>query len=86
MASEIIVIIDESGNMNKNAGIYEGQDRFECRLNIEADLKEQGFLVDKTPYRLPAGKCYRCNTIIEPYLSKQWFVKTKPLAEKAIDT
>ncbi|HNY63928.1 MAG TPA: valine--tRNA ligase [Deltaproteobacteria bacterium] len=82
---EIIVIIDESGNMNKNAGIYEGQDRFECRLNIEADLKEQGFLVDKTPYRLPAGKCYRCNTIIEPYLSKQWFVKTKPLAEKAID-
>jgi valyl-tRNA synthetase len=82
---EIIVIIDESGNMNKNAGAYNGQDRFECRLKLEADLQEQGFLVDKTPYRLPAGKCYRCKTVIEPYLSKQWFVKTKPLAEKAID-
>jgi valyl-tRNA synthetase len=82
---EIIVIIDENGNMSANAGSYAGQDRFECRLNLERDLQDQGFLVDKTPYRLPAGKCYRCKTIIEPALSKQWFVRTKPLAEKAID-
>jgi len=81
---EIIVVIDESGAMNENAGPYKGMDRFECREKIEHDLEVQGYLVDKTPYRLPAGKCYRCKTIIEPYLSKQWFVKTKPLAEGAI--
>ncbi|HOW99619.1 MAG TPA: valine--tRNA ligase, partial [Deltaproteobacteria bacterium] len=82
---EIIVIIDENGNMNDKAGAYAGQDRFECRQNLEQDLQGQGYLIDKTAYRLPAGKCYRCKTIIEPALSKQWFVKTKPLAEKAIE-
>ena len=81
---EIIVIIDESGNMNVNAGQYTGLDRFECRKQLERDLEEQGFLVDKTHYRVPVGKCYRCKTTIEPYLSKQWFVKTRPLAEEAI--
>jgi valyl-tRNA synthetase len=81
---EVIVIIDESGNMNVNAGQYMGLDRFECRKQLERDLEEQGFLVDKTHYRVPVGKCYRCKTTIEPYLSKQWFVKTRPLAEEAI--
>ena len=81
---EVIVIIDESGNMNINAGQYTGLDRFECRKQLERDLEEQGFLVDKTHYRVPVGKCYRCKTTIEPYLSKQWFVKTRPLAEEAI--
>ncbi len=81
---EVIVIIDESGNMNVNAGQYIGLDRFECRKQLERDLEEQGFLVDKTHYRVPVGKCYRCKTTIEPYLSKQWFVKTRPLAEEAI--
>jgi valyl-tRNA synthetase len=82
---EIIVIIDESGLMSQNTGPYKGMDRFECRKQLEIDLQEQGYLVDKTPYKVPVGKCYRCKTVIEPYLSKQWFVRTKPLAEKAID-
>jgi len=81
---EVIVVIDESGVMNKHAGPYAGLDRFACRQQLEQDLQEQGFLVDKTPYRVPVGKCYRCKTVIEPYLSKQWFVAAKPLAEKAI--
>jgi valyl-tRNA synthetase len=81
---DVIVIIDESGAMNENAGPYKGFDRFECRKALEKDLEEEGFLVDKTTYRVPVGKCYRCRTTIEPYLSKQWFVKMKPLAEEAI--
>ena len=81
---DIIVIMDESGVMNENAGPYQGMDRFECRRKLEEDLQEQGYLIDKTPYTVPVGKCYRCKTVIEPYLSKQWFVKTKPLAEEAI--
>jgi valyl-tRNA synthetase len=81
---EVIVIIDESGSMNANAGRYNGLDRFECRKQLEKDLADLGFLVDKTAYRVPVGKCYRCKTTIEPYLSKQWFVKTRPLADEAI--
>ncbi len=81
---EVIVIIDESGFMNANAGVYDKLDRFECRKQLEQDLSEQGFLVDKTAYRVPVGQCYRCKTTIEPYLSKQWFVRTKPLAEASI--
>ena len=81
---EVIVIIDESGFMNVNAGQYNGLDRFECRKQLEKDLADSGFLVDKTTYRVPVGKCYRCKTTIEPYLSKQWFVKTRPLADEAI--
>jgi valyl-tRNA synthetase len=81
---EIVVIMDESGVMNENAGPYQGMDRFECRRRLEDDLKEQGYLIDKTPYTVPVGKCYRCKTVIEPYLSKQWFVDTKPLAKEAI--
>ena len=81
---EVIVIIDESGFMNVNAGAYNGLDRFECRKQLEKDLADNGFLVDKTAYRVPVGKCYRCKTTIEPYLSKQWFVKTRPLADEAI--
>ena len=81
---EVIVIMDESGIMNENAGSYQGLDRFECRNDLERDLEEKGYLVDKTPYRVPVGKCYRCKSVIEPYLSKQWFVKMKPLAQQAI--
>ena len=81
---DLIVVIDESGRMNAHAGAYQGLDRFECRRRLEEDLQASGYLIDKTAYRLPAGKCYRCKTIIEPALSKQWFVKTKPLADKAI--
>jgi len=81
---EIIVVIGESGEMNENAGNYREMDRFECRKQLETDLAEQGYLIDKTTYKVPVGKCYRCKTVIEPYLSKQWFVSTKPLAQEAI--
>ncbi|HPC47425.1 MAG TPA: valine--tRNA ligase, partial [Deltaproteobacteria bacterium] len=81
---DVIVVIDDSGAMSDNAGPYRGLDRLECRHRLEEDLRRQGHLVDKTPYRVPVGTCYRCKTVIEPYLSKQWFVRTKPLAEAAV--
>jgi len=59
-------------------------DRFECREKILDDLKNSGLLETIEPYRNAIGHCYRCKTMIEPLLSKQWFVKTAPLAEKAI--
>ncbi len=81
---ERIKVIDEDGRMNDHAGPYKGMDRFECRKKILEDLEEQGLLVKVEPYRHAVGHCYRCKTMIEPLLSKQWFVKVKPLAEKAV--
>ena len=80
---ERIKVIDESGRMNELAGPYQGMDRFECRERILDDL-EQAELLEKTePYRHAVGHCYRCKTMIEPLLSKQWFVSTGPLAKDA---
>jgi valyl-tRNA synthetase len=79
-----IKVIDENGRMNSLAGPYEGMDRFECRQKILEDLEEAGLLEKIDPYRHAVGHCYRCKTMIEPLLSKQWFVKVGPLAEKAI--
>jgi valyl-tRNA synthetase len=62
---------------------YRGKDRFEARKQIVAELKEKGFLEKVEPYRNAIGHCYRCQTIIEPYLTPQWFVRIKPLAEPA---
>jgi len=73
------------GRMNENAGDYKDMDRFEAREVILEDLKEKGLLEKIEPHTLSAGHCYRCHTIIEPYLSKQWFVKMKPLAKPAIE-
>jgi valyl-tRNA synthetase len=81
---ERITVIDEYGRMNDQAGPYAGMDRFECRDRIVQDLKEAGLLEKIEPYQNAVGHCYRCKTMIEPLLSKQWFVRTKPLAEKAI--
>ena len=79
-----IQVINTDGTMNERCGKYAGLDRFECREKLLAELKEKGLLEKVEPYRLALGKCYRCQTIIEPYLSLQWFVKMKPLADKAI--
>ena len=79
-----IKVIDENGRMNEWAGPYKGMDRFECREKILEDLKEAGLLERTEPYRNAVGHCYRCKTMIEPLLSKQWFVQVGPLAEKAI--
>ncbi len=82
---ERIKVIDEDGRMTHLAGPYRGMDRFECREKIVEDLKKMGLLEKIEPYKTPLGHCYRCKTVIEPLLSKQWFVKVKPLAEKAIE-
>ncbi|MFO8090459.1 MAG: valine--tRNA ligase [Desulfatiglandaceae bacterium] len=81
---ERISVIDEHGLMNEKAGPYAGMDRFACRDKIVHDLKEAGLVEKIEPYQNAVGHCYRCKTMIEPLLSKQWFVRTKPLAEKAI--
>jgi valyl-tRNA synthetase len=81
---ERIKVIDEDGMMNDMAGPYGGMDRFECRERIVEDLKALGLLEKVEPYRNATGHCYRCKTMIEPLLSKQWFVKIAPLAEKAV--
>ena len=80
---ERIKVIDENGNMNELAGPYQGMDRFECREKILDDLSQAGLLEKVEPYRNAVGHCYRCKTVIEPLLSKQWFVKVGPLAEAA---
>ena len=82
---ERVKVIDEDGRMNELAGKYQGMDRFECRKRILEDMEKDDLLEKKEPYRHATGHCYRCKTMIEPLLSKQWFVKTAPLAEKAIE-
>jgi valyl-tRNA synthetase len=82
---ERIKVIDENGVMNELAGPYRGMDRFVCREKILDDLRNRGLLEKVEPYRHATGHCYRCKTLIEPLLSKQWFVRTSPLAEKAIE-
>ena len=80
----MVQVIDTKGYMNENAGKYAGQERYEARKNIVKDLKELGLLVKEEDYTHNVGHCYRCSTVIEPLVSKQWFVKMKPLAEPAI--
>jgi len=81
---EAIKVIDERGIMNSLAAQYEGLDRFACRERILKDLEAKGLLEKVEPYVHKVGHCYRCKTMIEPLLSKQWFVRVKPLAEKAL--
>jgi len=82
---EVVKVIDDDGKMNENAVHYKGTDRFECREKIIRELDEKGLLEKIEPYNLGVGKCYRCKTIVEPSLSLQWFLKTKPLAQPAIE-
>ncbi len=79
-----IDVMDEHARMNESAGDYKGLDRYEARAAVLTDLKEQAFLVAVKDYTVPLGKCDRCNTVVEPRLSEQWFVKIGPLAKKAI--
>jgi valyl-tRNA synthetase len=82
---EQIKVIDETGRMNEKSGPYRGMDRFECREKIVKDFEREEVLVKIEDYRHMVGHCYRCKTIVEPNLSLQWFVKTKPLAKTAIE-
>ncbi|WP_027414873.1 valine--tRNA ligase [Aneurinibacillus terranovensis] len=79
-----ILVMDESGKMNGNAGAYQGQDRFECRKNIVRDMQEQGILFKIEEHMHSVGHSERSGAVVEPYLSTQWFVKMGPLAEQAI--
>jgi valyl-tRNA synthetase len=79
-----IKVIDENAMMTGAAGPYANLDRFVARKSVVADLEKIGALVKIEDYQLSLGKCDRCKTAVEPLISTQWFVKTKPLAEKAI--
>jgi valyl-tRNA synthetase len=81
---EQIIVMDEGGIMNDKAGRFAGMDRFAARDAIIKALKEQELLEGIQDHELAVGHCERCKTVIEPYLSDQWFVKMKPLAEKAV--
>lgn len=80
-----IIIMDTSAKMNSNVPPkYVGLDRYECRRELLRDLEKEGFLLTTEKHTHSVGHCYRCDTVIEPYLSDQWFVKMKPLAEPAL--
>lgn len=81
---EVIQVIDQDARMAAEAGPYQGMDRYECREKILADLQEQGYMLGHNAHAHAVGHCYRCNTVIEPLVSQQWFVKMKPLAEPAM--
>jgi valyl-tRNA synthetase len=80
-----IKVIDENGQMTAAAGSYAGLDRFEARRRVVADLQDLGLVEKIEDYPLSLSRCQRCKTVVEPLVSTQWFVKIKPLAEKAID-
>ncbi|MBU7593744.1 valine--tRNA ligase [Metabacillus halosaccharovorans] len=81
---ERILVMNEDGTMNSNAGTYNGLDRFECRKKIVKDLQEQGVLFKIEEHMHSVGHSERSGAVVEPYLSTQWFVKMQPLADEAI--
>ncbi|MDY6917454.1 MAG: valine--tRNA ligase [Chloroflexota bacterium] len=82
---ELVNILNPDGTMNENAGPYAGLDRFACREAILADLKNEGLFIETKPHVHSVGHCCRCGTAVEPWASKQWFIKIAPLAVPAID-
>jgi len=78
-----INVMTPDAHINENGGVYQGLDRYEARKKIVADLEAQGLLekIEEHPQRI--GSCYRCSSVVEPYLSLQWFVQIAPLADKA---
>jgi valyl-tRNA synthetase len=81
---ERINILTEDGRINENGGRFAGLDRYEARKAVLAALGERGLRRGDRPHRHPVGRCQRCDTVIEPYLSRQWFVEAKPLADPAL--
>jgi valyl-tRNA synthetase len=82
---ERVLVMNEDGTMNANAGEYQGLDRFECRKKIVKDLQEAGVLFKIEDHLHSVGHSERSGAVVEPYLSTQWFVKMQPLADKAIE-
>jgi valyl-tRNA synthetase len=79
-----VQVIGFDARMTAEAGPYAGQDRYEARQNLLADLERAGLLVKAEDYTIPLGHCSRCDTVIEPLISKQWFIKMLPLATPAL--
>lgn len=77
-------IFHPDARVNENGAPYQNLDRFEARKRVLEDLKREGLFVKEEVHQHKVPHCYRCHTVVEPYLSKQWFVKMKPLAEKAL--
>ncbi len=82
---ERINAMNPDGTINEAGDEYEGLDRFECRETIIEDLKQRNLFVKSEDHQHAVGHCYRCHVVVEPRLSKQWFVRMKPLAEKGIE-
>ena len=80
----IINVMNPDASINAEGGKYKGLDRFEARKQILGDLESSGLLEKIEDHKNAVGHCYRCDTVVEPYLSKQWFVEMKPLAEPAL--
>ena len=81
----VIRIMDDRGYINENGGKYAGMERYDARKAIVADLEKEGYLVKVEPHKHNVGTCQRCHTTVEPFVSTQWYVKMKPLAEPAIE-
>ena len=79
-----INVLTPDAKINENGGPYAGLDRFEARERVVEDMRERGLMKGVEPHRHAVGGCYRCGAVVEPRLSKQWFVRAKPLAEEAI--
>ena len=79
-----ITVIGPDGKMTEDAGRFSGQDRYDCRQNVLAELKENGYLLKTEKHTHSVGHCYRCNSAVEPLVSLQWFVRMKELAQPAI--
>ncbi|MFS0787381.1 valine--tRNA ligase [Shouchella sp. 1P09AA] len=79
-----VLVMNEDGTMNENAGIYQGLDRFDCRKKIVKDLQETGVLFEIEEHLHSVGHSERSGAVVEPYLSTQWFVKMQPLAEESL--
>jgi len=82
---ERINILHADGRLNENASSFENQDRFAARKEMVKQLEELGQIEKIENYKNKVGHCYRCKTVVEPYLSLQWFVKTEPLAKPALE-
>ena len=82
---ERIIVMNDDATMNENAGIYKGLDRFECRKKLVEDLKEQDLLINIEKITHNVGHSERTGVMVEPYLSKQWFVDMKKLSKQVLD-
>lgn len=80
-----IVVMNPDGTMNDEAGRYAGMDRYDCRKQLVRDLQDAGFLVKIDDHTHAVGHCQRCATVVEPLVSKQWFVKMEPLTKPSLE-